>query len=203
MRNQFRQRLLDVPDIASLSATTGDHDMNPAVKAALKKNRPLSPAAVLVPIVNHENGPTVILTERTHHLRTHARQVSFPGGKVEKQDTGPIDTALRETEEEIGLYRACIEIVGALDVYETGTGFSITPIVGIVTPGFELSIDEYEVADVFEVPLDFIMDPKNHRRESRKWQGVLRHYYVMPYDDHRIWGATAGMLVNLSKKMSV
>lgn len=201
MRNRFRQRLLDVPNEASLYAPTGDHDMNPAVKATLGDNRPLSPAAVLMPIVDHDSGPTVILTERTHHLRTHAGQVSFPGGKVEKQDMGPVDTALRETEEEIGLYRDYIDIVGALEVYETSTGFSITPIVGFVTPGFELSIDENEVADVFEVPLEFVMDPQNHRRESRKWQGQLRHYYAMLYGDHYIWGATAGMLVNLSRKM--
>ena len=197
MRDRLKSRLLDIPDQASLSATWGDHYAPPNDLAKLPKGQTLNAAAVLVPIVDHASGHTVLLTQRTDHLRTHSGQVSFPGGKVEKEDKGPVDTALRETEEEIGLHRSRVEIMGALDVYETGTGFAITPIVGLVTPGFDLVLDEYEVASAFEVPLEFFMDPSNHTMDSAEWQGAVRHYYDMPYNGYRIWGATAGMLVNL------
>ena len=153
-------------------------------------------------LVDHADGMSVLLTQRTSHLRTHSGQVSFPGGRVEPEDTGPVDTALRETEEEVGLTREHIEVVGALDTFETGTGFSITPIVGLVRPGFTLTIDEYEVAEAFEVPLSFFMDPANHTTESQEWQGMMRTYYVMPYNGFRIWGATAGMLVNLHNRLT-
>jgi 8-oxo-dGTP pyrophosphatase MutT (NUDIX family) len=201
-RALFRDRLLEVPAAPVLEAVTGDYKLNPEVRAALPPDRRLRAAAVLVPVVEHASGPTVLLTTRADHLSNHAGQVSFPGGRAEEHDDGPVDTALRETEEEIGLDRAFIDVVGALDVYETGTGFSITPIVGLVRPGFSLTLQEEEVANVFEVPLDFFLDPVNHQRESRMWRGSLRHYYVMPYDGHHIWGATAGMLVNLYEKLN-
>ena len=197
MRDRLKSRLLEIPGRASLSASWGDHYAPPNDLSNLPKGQKLNAAAVLVPIVEHTTGHTVLLTQRTEHLRTHSGQVSFPGGKVEEEDTGPVDTALRETEEEIGLHRSRVEIMGALDVYETGTGFAITPIVGLVSPGFDLVLDEYEVASAFEVPLEFFMDPANHTMDSAEWQGAVRHYYDMPYDGYRIWGATAGMLVNL------
>ena len=201
MRKKLKSKLLDIPETTSLSATWGDHYAPPNKLADLPKDKKLSPAAVLVPIVEHDTGPTVLLTQRTEHLRTHSGQVSFPGGKVEKEDTGPVDTALRETEEEIGLHRSRVEVMGALDVYETGTGFAITPIVGLVRPGFSLVLDEYEVAEAFEVPLDFFLDSDNHTMDSAEWQGAVRHYYDMPWEGYRIWGATAGMLVNLHNKL--
>ena len=169
MRDRLKSRLLDIPERASLSASWGDHYAPPNDLSKLPKGQKLNAAAVLVPIIDHPSGHTVLLTQRTDHLRTHSGQVSFPGGKVEKEDKGPVDTALRETEEEIGLHRSRIEIMGALDVYETGTGFAITPIVGLVTPGFDLVLDEYEVASAFEVPLEFFMDPANHTMDSAEW----------------------------------
>jgi len=161
----------------------------------------LTPAAVLVPIVGHESSPTVLLTKRTDHLRDHAGQVSFPGGRVEVVDDGPNDTALRETDEEIGLHRDHVEIVGQLADYETRTGFNVTPIVGYVRPGFDLKLDSFEVAAAFEIPLEFVLDPRNHQKRSRMWKGTERHYYAMEYDSYLVWGATAGMLVNLYHRM--
>ena len=162
----------------------------------------LCPAAVLVPLVERARRVTVLLTQRTEHLSHHAGQISFPGGRVEPRDRGAVDTALRETEEEIGLDRSHIEVVGRLDIYETVTGFSITPVVGIVDEGFSLRIDGAEVREAFEVPLDFVLDPANHQRHSREHDGARRYYDAMPYRDRYIWGATAGMLVNLSRRLS-
>lgn len=162
----------------------------------------LCPAAVLVPLVERARRVTVLLTQRTEHLSHHAGQISFPGGRVEPRDRGAVDTALRETEEEIGLDRTHIEVVGRLDIYETVTGFSITPVVGIVDDGFSLRIDGAEVREAFEVPLDFVLDPANHQRHSREYDGARRYYDAMPYRDRYIWGATAGMLVNLSRRLS-
>lgn len=157
-------------------------------------------AAVLVPIVCREV-LTVLLTERSAHLPSHAGQISFPGGKLEESDAGPLDAALRETEEEIGIDRRHVEPVGYLDNYRTGTGYHIVPIVGLVDPGFELRIDPSEVADVFEVPLSFLMTIDNHQRHQREWRGTLRSYYAMPYENRYIWGATAGMLRNLHDRI--
>jgi 8-oxo-dGTP pyrophosphatase MutT (NUDIX family) len=201
LHDLFSGRLLGVPTAPALEASASDYDLTPDIRAALPADRPLRLAAVLVPVIDRKGGATVLLTQRTDHLSNHAGQVAFPGGRVDDTDTGPVDTALRETEEEIGLDRSFIDVIGALDTYETGTGFSITPIVGVVRPGFTLTLQVDEVAKVFEVPLDFFLDPSNHQRESREWQGAMRHYYVMPYDGHHIWGATAGMLVNLYNKL--
>ncbi|GLT21303.1 coenzyme A pyrophosphatase [Zoogloea oryzae] len=158
---------------------------------------PLRPAAVLVPIVLREPEPTLLLTRRTDHLHHHPGQVSFPGGRVEAQDTSPIETALRETEEEISLARHHVELLGCLPQYRTGTGFDVTPVVGLVTPPFELSPDAFEVAEVFEVPLSFLLDEANHQLHRVEVRGKLREYYAMPYGDYFIWGATAGMIVSL------
>lgn len=174
--------------------TRGDFDLNPGMQPA----DTLIPAAVLVPLVERENEFTVLLTQRTDHLRDHAGQISFPGGRVEPHDDTHEDAALRETEEEIGLIREKVEIVGRLDPYIVRSGFRVTPVVGFVQPPFDVVPDPFEVADVFEVPLSFVLDSENHRQESRDYDGVSRSFYVLPYEDRYIWGATAGMLVNLS-----
>ncbi len=172
----------------------GDHDLNPGFDAPPDS---LRDAAVLVPLVDRGDEVTVIFTQRTATLTAHAGQISFPGGRMEPEDAGPEDTALRETAEEIGLERGRIEIVGRLDTYVTRTGFRVTPVVGVVTPPFLLTPDPTEVAEVFEVPLSFILDPSNPQRHSRELLGKPRFFYAFPYPQRYIWGATAGMLVNL------
>lgn len=163
----------------------------------------LTPAAVLFPIVQRGSGQTVLLTQRTAHLRDHAGQISFPGGRVETDDPSPVATALRETEEEIGLARKHVEILGFLPEYHTGTGFRVTPVVALLTPPFDLSPDPFEVAEVFEVPLAFLLDPANHQRHSLHYRGALRHFFAMPYGDYFIWGATAGMIRSLSERLDL
>lgn len=171
-----------------------------AARQARRQSPELRRAAVLVPIIDRPR-PSVLLTRRAAHLKDHAGQVSFPGGRVEDGDRDATATALRETGEEIGLAPRQVEIIGAIDRYETVTGFDITPVVGLIEPGFTLDPDPREVAEVFEVPLAVIFDPANHRRHSRQWRGSTRRFYVIPYKDYYIWGATAGMLVNLSEKV--
>lgn len=185
--------------LADSGRDRGDHDLNPGLLPPIDRMRA---AAVLVPLVARPEGTTILLTRRTEHLQHHAGQISFPGGRVEESDTSPEDAALRETEEEIGLKRDRIEVMGRLGLYRTRTGFEITPVVGWVTPPFDLAPDRFEVAEVFEVPLSFVADPKNHERHSREWQGVVRHFYVLPYCGYYIWGATAGMLVNLAERLN-
>lgn len=153
-------------------------------------------AAVLIPVVVHDPQLSVLLTQRTAHLNDHAGQVSFPGGRSEARDGSSIETALRETEEEIGLPRSYIETIGTLPDYVTGTGFRITPVVGLVTPPFALAADPFEVAEAFEVPLEFLMDPANHQTRRVVLEGGERSFYAMPFERHFIWGATAGMLRN-------
>jgi 8-oxo-dGTP pyrophosphatase MutT (NUDIX family) len=166
-------------------------------------DQPLIPAAVLFPIILRDDGQTVLLTQRTAHLRDHAGQISFPGGRVEAEDLSPSHTALRETEEEIGLPRERIEILGFLPEYRTGTGFRVTPVVALVQPPFELQPDPFEVAEVFEVPLAFLLDPANHQQHSLHYRGALRSYFAMPYGDYFIWGATAGMIRSLSERLGL
>ncbi len=163
----------------------------------------LIPASVLFPIVLREGQASVLLTQRTTHLRDHPGQISFPGGRVEPEDSSPAHTALREAEEEIGLSSPHIEIVGYLPEYRTGTGFRITPVVGIVRPPFELRPDPFEVAEIFEVPLAFLMDSANHQQHSAHYRGKLRNYFAMPYGDYFIWGATAGIIVTLSRALAL
>jgi 8-oxo-dGTP pyrophosphatase MutT (NUDIX family) len=172
----------------------GDHDLN---DHDMRPNPPLIPAAVLVPLVERDDGYTVLLTERSADLSKHAGQISFPGGRIESDGETPQQAALREAEEEIGLTTDFIDVIGNLDIYEVRTGFEVFPIVGLVRTGFDLTLDEGEVADVFEVPLSFVLDPRNHQRQSRTFYGKLRHFYVLPFEDRYIWGATAGMLINL------
>lgn len=156
-------------------------------------------AAVLLALVGHPEGPRVILTQRTAHLRDHAGQISLPGGRLEPEDAGPADAALREAFEEIGLPPGRVELLGGLRHYDTITGFRIHPVVGWVEPPVRLTPDPFEVADVFELPLDFALDPANHRRDSYLRNGEQRHFYVLPYQDRYIWGATAGILVNFAR----
>lgn len=162
---------------------------------------PLTPAATLVPLVDRPGGLKVLLTQRTDHLHDHPGQISFPGGRMEPGDDSPLATALRETEEEIGLARQFVNVIGYLDSYATGTGFLVTPVVALVSPGFSLSLDTFEVADAFEVPLDFLLDAGNYRRERIEVRTGKRWFYVIEYEQRYIWGATAGMLMNLSQKL--
>lgn len=158
-----------------------------------------TPASVLMPLVARDEGFTMLLTQRTAHLNDHAGQVSLPGGRVDEVDTTTIDTALRETEEEVGLHRRHIEVLGTLPDYITGTGFRVTPVVSLVRPPFDLRADPFEVAEIFEVPLSFLMDGMNHQRRMIDLPNGLgrRVFYAMPYQRFFIWGATAGMLRNL------
>jgi 8-oxo-dGTP pyrophosphatase MutT (NUDIX family) len=160
-------------------------------------------AAVLIPLVLQADGLSVLLTQRTNHLRDHAGQISFPGGRMDDEDKDAIDTALRESEEEIGLHRDNVEIIGHLPDYLTVSGYSVTPIIGLVKPQAEYVLDAFEVADVFEVPLRFLMNPENH--QVRVWESEQgsRRFYAMPYENRFIWGATAGMLRNLYHLLKV
>ena len=160
---------------------------------------PLIPASVLMPVVVRETGLTLLFTQRTPHLTDHGGQISFPGGRAEASDCSAVDTALRETEEEVGLDRCHIEVLGTLPDYLTGTGYRVTPVVGLVHPPFGLRADPGEVAEIFEVPLQFLMDGANHQRRSAIFPSGRgrRTFYAMPYDRFFIWGATAGMLRNL------
>ena len=152
------------------------------------------PAAVLVPVVNRADGLTLMFTQRTTHLSDHAGQISFPGGRVEETDSDRMATALRETEEETGLSRSRVSILGMLPDFDIQTGFRVTPVVGWVEPPFSLNPDPFEVAEVFEIPLLHFLNPAHHRRHSDVVNGRRRHYFSMPYGERNIWGATAGML---------
>jgi 8-oxo-dGTP pyrophosphatase MutT (NUDIX family) len=162
-------------------------------------------ASVLVPIVMRER-PTVLLTERTKHLSTHSGQIAFPGGKVDQDDADASATALREAQEEIGLDPSLVDVLGLLPQYVTGTAFIITPVIALVQADFTMNPNSYEVADVFEVPLEFLMDPANHQRHAFDWGGVRREWFSMPYQDSGrqrfIWGATAGILRNFYRLLS-
>jgi 8-oxo-dGTP pyrophosphatase MutT (NUDIX family) len=181
------------------ASARSDYDLSPHLRPASPVA--LKPAAVLVPIVLRRQGLMLLLTRRADHLPAHGGQVGFPGGRIEQGDASPVEAALREAEEEIGLERRFIEVVGRLDSYETGTGFRICPIVALVQEGFALTIDKREVAEAFEVPLAFLMDPRNHERHRMLWRGKEREFYAMPYERNYIWGATAGMIVNLYTKL--
>ena len=176
------------------SAVYGDDDVDREAAAVV--------AAVLVPIVSHGAGLTLLLTQRTAHLKAHSGQVAFPGGRAEAGDASPEDTALRESQEEIGLARERVEVLARLPEYFTRTGYRVTPVVGLLQPPLELRPDPNEVEAVFEVPLAFLLDVSNHRRQTREYQGRTVGFYEMPYGDRYIWGATAGMIVNLGRALA-
>lgn len=174
----------------------------PVREIAPEGNRPLRRAAILCPIVERAHGLSVILTRRADNLRAHPGQISFPGGKIDPEDRSPLDAALREAEEEVGMLPRHVEVSGVLDPYATGTGFLVTPFVGFVDPRFRPVPDPDEVAEVFEAPLDFLMNHANHRRESFTRDGKTRYFYVMTVGEYRIWGATAGMLRVLADRVA-
>ena len=180
--------LLD-PNIVPQSGDQGTDRM----LEIIAREQPVRPAAVLIPVVDHAE-PTVLLTQRAAHLNDHAGQISFPGGKIDPTDASPLDAALREAEEEVGLTREFIEPIGYLDLYGTSFGFRILPTVARVRPGFKLRINHAEVDDAFEVPLAFLMNPVNHQLHSKEFRGMERTYYAMPFAERYIWGATAGIL---------
>jgi 8-oxo-dGTP pyrophosphatase MutT (NUDIX family) len=193
-RNELIQRL------------SGEHSLDDLMTAddlerqKLAASEPdLTPAAVLLLVINHPGQRTVVFTQRTAHLADHAGQISFPGGRQEAADESAEHTALREAEEEVGIDPARIEILGALPEYHTSTGFKVTPVVGWAEPPIAFRPDPHEVAEVFEVPLRFLLDPGNHRYESAFFKGRQRHYWAMPYEQRFIWGATAGMLVTFQR----
>ncbi len=195
----FRQRVMArLPE--QRADVYGDHSFNPDLAdffEAIKRQ----PAAVLVPVVAHEPEATVLLTQRTQDLPSHPGQIAFPGGKIDATDDSVESAALREAEEEIGLLRRHVEVLGRGPDYLTGSGFHIAPVVGLVAPGAQLTLNPGEVADAFEVPLSFLMNPANHRRGSRIWQGVERTFFEMPYQDRYIWGATAGIVRMLYEQL--
>jgi 8-oxo-dGTP pyrophosphatase MutT (NUDIX family) len=202
--DRARKKLtLDVPqalhDHSIEEFARGDLDLDPQTweQVGVKATRP---AAVLIPVVDHAE-PGVLLTTRTSDLPSHASQIAFPGGKIDPTDASPLAAALREADEEIGLDHALIEPIGYLDLYLTFSGFRILPVLARVIPNYELRINASEVADAFEVPLAFVMDAANHKKASRDWKGVTRHYYEMPFGERYIWGVTAGILRNLYEKI--
>ncbi|WFP66033.1 CoA pyrophosphatase [Mesorhizobium sp. WSM4904] len=178
----------------------GDHRFNPG-HPRLKHMKPLRDAAVLIPVIDHADGATVLLTKRAERLRSHSGQVAFPGGTIDPTDPGPEATALRETFEEIGLDRGHIEIIGRMPDYISGSGYRIVPVLSVVRPGFSLTLNADEVDAAFEVPLRFLMDPVNHARDSRMWNDLEWFFYEMPYGGQRIWGVTAGIIRTLYERL--
>nr|WP_244301431.1 CoA pyrophosphatase [Stappia sp. P2PMeth1] len=172
----------------------GDHILNPDMGPFAFAKRPPRDAAVLIPVVDRPAGASVILTQRTDHLTSHAGQISLPGGKIDPEDEGPVAAALREAREEIGLSPRAVQPVGVLPTYLTGSGYRVAPVIGLVSPRARIVANPDEVADVFEVPLRFLMDDANHRRQSRIFAGKPRYFYAMPYGERYIWGVTAGIL---------
>ncbi len=191
-----RARLnFDVPDgltNASIIPVSGDAG-NDHMLQIIAQEKPIRPAAVLIAVIAHEH-PTVLLTQRAAHLNDHAGQVAFPGGKIDATDASPLDAALREAEEEVGLDRSFVEPIGYLDLYGTAFGFRILPTVARVKPGFTLAINENEVESAFEEPLAFLMDPANHQLHSKEFRGRERSYYALPFAERYIWGATSVIL---------
>ena len=195
MRELIVERLAHLPPLAQLLTADDLEKQNEAAR------QPAKPAAVLLLVVNHPE-PTVVFTQRTTHLATHAGQIALPGGSCDADDCTPERTALREAEEELGIPPDRVQVLGRLPEYHTSTGFAVTPVVGWAEPPLDYRPDPHEVADVFEVPLAFLLDSRNHRYESAFFKGRMRHYWAMPYGERFIWGATAGMLVTFHRLMT-
>jgi 8-oxo-dGTP pyrophosphatase MutT (NUDIX family) len=189
---ELRERLKRAPPVYAVYGDDGAGGREAASTAA----------AVLIPVIVHAQGLTVLFTQRTTHLRSHSGQVSFPGGRAEPGDPTAEFTALREAEEEIGLSPSAVEVLGKLPDYRTRTGYRVTPVIGLLTPPVAFRPDPNEVAEIFEVPLAFLLDERNRQRRTREFQGQQVGYYVFEYGEKVIWGATAGMLVNLHKMLA-
>jgi 8-oxo-dGTP pyrophosphatase MutT (NUDIX family) len=215
VRREAETETIEAPGADARRASPGGVDLDRVRAALLPHPDPRAPgeegrarkpelidAAVLFPIVRREAAPTVLLTRRTEQLRDHPGQISFPGGRVEAGDASPEQTALREAGEEVGLAARHVEIAGFLPEHRTGTGYRITPVVGFLTPPFSLRADPTEVAEIFEVPLAYLLDPANLCRHSRQYGGETRHFFALPYGPYFIWGATAGMIVSLARAMA-
>jgi len=195
----LRARLLREPPLLPLMPTRGDYDLNPQNRPATKRD--LTPAAVLLPLIFRDE-PWVLLTQRTDHLTRHPGQVAFPGGRADPGDVSLVETALRETQEETGIEPAFVTVAGFLDAYETGTGYAILPVVGILSEGFALMPQAREVAAIFEVPLAFLLDPANRVKQTREFRGTMRSFYAFTYEGRYIWGATAAMLINFGERIA-
>jgi 8-oxo-dGTP pyrophosphatase MutT (NUDIX family) len=193
LRAALSERHPDTPELIGGDVLEGEEPGGPG---------PVTPAAVLVAVVDRRE-PTVLLTLRPETMRKHPGQVSFPGGRIDPGDDGPVAAALREAEEEIGLARDMVEVIGIADRYRTVTGFEVTPVVAIVPPDLPLTPHPGEVADVFEAPLDYLLDPAHQHMRRTFWRGRERHYYEIDWDGRRIWGATAAMIVNLSRRLAL
>jgi len=192
----LRQVLLDAP---SSEIGHDDYDLHPELRPPTQTVA--VEAAVLLPIILR-NEPTILFTQRTAHLARHSGQVSFPGGRSEAGDLSPLETALRETREETGIDASFVSVAGYLPRYRTGTGFVISPVVGVLSHGFSLTPDPNEVAEAFEAPLSFFLDPANRRRETRVWGGRERTFYVFTPEGRTIWGATAAILVDFADRLT-
>ncbi|WP_299474644.1 CoA pyrophosphatase [uncultured Roseibium sp.] len=186
--------LLRTAEHSNNRAETGDHILNPDLPPYARWEGPPREAAVLIGIVERSDGPSVVLTQRTGHLKSHAGQVAFPGGKIDATDNGPVEAALREADEEIGLAPKQVEPLGNLAPYLTGSGYRVIPVVGAIRDPIAFRPNPDEVDDVFEVPLSFLMNPANHQKLSREWQGKRRYFYAMPFGERYIWGVTAGII---------
>ena len=196
MRDLIVERLAKLPPLEELLTADDLEKQSEAARLALK------PAAVLLLVVNHRE-PAVVFTQRTAHLSDHAGQIALPGGRCDSDDCTPERTALREADEELGIPAERVQVLGRLPEYRTSTGYAVTPVVGWAEPPLAYRPDPHEVADVFEVPLAFLMDVRNHRYESAFYKGRMRHYWAMPYGERFIWGATAGMLVTFQRLMAL
>jgi len=197
----FRQRVQKQVEPTEAQPEYGDQRFNPGHPRLALNGARLRPAAVLIPVVDHGEEATVLLTKRSETLRSHTGQVAFPGGRIDTADPTPEYAALRETQEEIGLSETFIDVVGRMPDYVSSSGYRIAPVLSVVKPGFHLTLNPHEVDTAFEVPLRFLMDPANHRQGSRMWNDIEWMFYEMPYDGQRIWGVTAGIIRTLYERL--